>query len=435
MHRLRPALFLAGLLAGLLAGPLACASSPAMRAARRGDRAGLKMALDRREKAASLSNREAASLALVVASREVRSATGADAVERVHDAWSCAHELDDALAERMGTHDNAGAESALARVDGRGLDGVSLRRYLSDPEPRWRAVGARALVRREDHDARTLALLDPDPHVRRQAARAARDAADADDLASLADAARVDPEPLVRTEAVRAIATLSPLPREEAANALRDLWTAADEGLREDIALAWASPAVWGAGGREALGVVVASDHGPGAVEAAAAVMRHRDADVQVAAAALAQLVRAIEQGALRTREEAIARAPLERPEVLRAVKAAAEDAAAEVRVAAMARLVEKKAVETVEKLEGLAQPGSPVARRARFALASAGDRRVEAWVEEDLTSQQPFERLSAATALASLGAAARAASLLADSDPAVRVRAACTLLLSARKW
>jgi HEAT repeat protein len=430
MHRPLPALFLAG----LLAGTLACASSPAMRAAERGDREGLKIAVDRREKAASLSNHEAASLALVVASREVRSATGADAVERVHDAWSCAHELDGALAERMGSHDDAGAEAALARVDGRGVDVMSLRRYLSDPDPRWRAVGARALVRQPDHHARSLALLDPDPRVRRQAARAARDAAEADDLASLADAARVDPEPLVRTEAVRAIATLSPLPREQAANALRDLWTAGDEGLREDIALAWASAAVWGSGGREALGVVVASDHGPGALEAAAAVMRHRDADGEVAVAALAQLVRSIEQGVPATRQEAIARAPLERADVLLAVKAAAEDDDAEVRVAAMARLAEKKSVEAIEKLETLAHPDSPVARRARFVLASAGDRRVEPWIEEDLTSEQPFERLSAATALASLDAPARAASLLADSDPSVRVRAACTLLMAARK-
>jgi hypothetical protein len=404
-----------------------------MRAAERGDRAGLKSAVDEREKAASLSNHEAASLALVVASREVRTARGPDALDRVHDAWSCAHELDAALAERMRTHDEAGAEAALARIDGRGLDVGAVRRYLADPDSRWRAVGTRALVRSGDHDARLQALLDPDPHVRRQAARAARDAADAGDLASLADTARVDPEPLVRTEAVRAIATLSPLPGEDAANALRDLWTAGDDGLREDIALAWASAAVWGAGGREALRVVVASGHGAGAVEAAAAVLRHSDAGGDVSVAALAQLVRSIEQGAPATRQQAIAQAPLDRREILAAVEAAAADDDDEVRVAALSRLLEEKLAGTVEKLEAFARPGSPMVRRARLALASAGDRRVEAWIEQDLSSQQPFERLSAATALASLDAAARAAPLLADGDPSVRVRAACTLLMAAR--
>src|ERR1700722_4224032 len=118
MMRLRPALFVAGLLAGLAA----CAPSPAMRAAERGDREALKSAVDQRERAATLTNHEAESLALAVADREVRSATGPDAAERVHDAWSCAHELDGALADRMKTHDDAGAEAALARVDGRGLD-------------------------------------------------------------------------------------------------------------------------------------------------------------------------------------------------------------------------------------------------------------------------------------------------------------------------
>jgi HEAT repeat protein len=290
-------------------------------------------------------------------------------------------------------------------------------------------------VRSDDHAARVQALLDPDPHVRRQAARAARDAADPGDLQALAEAARVDPEPLVRTEAVRAIAALSPLPGDVAANVLRDLWSAGDDGLREDIALAWAAPAVWNAGGQEALRIVVASDHGPGAVEAAAAILRHKDVSGDVAVAALAQLARAIEQGASATRQQAIAQAPLERAELLAAVRNAAEGDDDEVRVAALTRLVAgpSRGGGTMEKLEAFAQPGSPLSQRARFALASAGDRRIQGWLEQDLTSERSYDRLSAATALASLDASARAAPLLADIDPSVRVRAACTLLMAAR--
>jgi HEAT repeat protein len=430
----RPGLAHALFLAAFCGGPLGCASSPALRAAERGDRAGLRSAVQAREKAATLSNHEAASLALAVARHDLLSASGSDALDRVHDAWSCAHELDGALAERMRTHDDAGAEAALARLDGRGLEVHDLRRYLADTEPSWRAAGTRALVGPEDHAAREQALLDPDPHVRRQAARAAREAADPHDLESLAEVARVDPEPLVRTEAVRAIAMLAPLPGEGAANALRDLWTGGDDGLREDIALAWAGPALWNAGGRQALLVVVSSDHGPGAVEAAAAVLRHRDVDGQVGAAALAQLVRAIEQGAPATRQQAIAQAPFDRPELRAAMNDAAAADDEEVRVAALARLVEAKHAGTVEKLEAYAQPGSPVGRRARFALASAGDLRVQAWIEQDLVSERPFDRLSAASALASLDASARAAPLLADDDASVRVRAACTLLVAARR-
>ncbi|HEY3820857.1 MAG TPA: HEAT repeat domain-containing protein [Polyangiaceae bacterium] len=427
----RPLLLLGTFAAWLLA----CAPSPAMRAAETGDRAGLKSAVAERETSATLSNRDAAALALTVASREVRDATGPDAAARVRDAWPCAHELDDALASRMKTHDEAGAEAALARVDGRGLELGDLRGYLGDTDPRWRAAGARSLVGPDDHAARLQALLDPDPHVRRQAARAARDASDADDLGPLAEVARVDPEMLVRTEAVRAIGALRPRSDDQAAGVLRDLWPVGDDGLREDIALAWAGPEMWDAGGREALRTVVASEHGAGAVEAAAAVLRHKDASGDVAVAALAQLVRAIEQGAPSTREQAIAQAPLDRPELLAAVEKAAEGDDDDVRLAALARLAVSPAhdARTVDALEAFAQPGSRLAHRARFALASAGDRRIQGWLEQDLTSERAFDRLSAATALASLDASARAAPLLADVDPSVRVRVACTLLMAAR--
>ena len=140
------------LLTGLVLWPIACGSTPAMRAAESGDRAALKSAVEQGERSSTLSNREAAALAQTVANREVRGATGPD-------AWSCAHELDDALAVRMRTHDDAGAEAALARVDGHGLDLGDLRGYLADTDPRWRAAGTRSLVRSDDHAARVQALL------------------------------------------------------------------------------------------------------------------------------------------------------------------------------------------------------------------------------------------------------------------------------------
>ena len=104
-------------------------------------------------------------------------------------------------------------------------------------------------------------------------------------------------------------------------------------------------------------------------------------------------------------------------------------------RVAALARLVDARDTRSaaLRDLEGLGQPGSPVASRARFALAAAGDRSVQAWIEADLAAPAPEDRLGAATALASLGVAARAAPLLADADAGVRMRSACTMILAAR--
>ncbi|HLK39532.1 MAG TPA: hypothetical protein VKU41_22405, partial [Polyangiaceae bacterium] len=103
------------------------------------------------------------------------------------------------------------------------------------------------------------------------------------------------------------------------------------------------------------------------------------------------------------------------------------------VRVAALARLVREGDRRSVSDLEDLARPGSPVAASARFALAGVGDRRIQAWLEQDLSSPAREDRLGAATSLAALGLAARAAPLLADEDPAIRMRVACTIVMAAR--
>lgn len=407
-----------------------------MRAAESGDRTTLGSAIAAHETRGDLSNDDAAALARAVADRDLRAggASPEQTLALVRDARPCARELDAALAARMRVHDDAGALAALARIDGRGLDLDDARRFAADPDGAWRAVGARGLVRSEDRDARLRALVDPDPRVRRQAAVAARDDADPNDLAVLAEAARVDPDLMVRTEAVRAIAVLAPLPQGEVADVLRDLWPDADEGLREDIAIAWASPLVWDSGGSEALRVLAASGHGAGVVEGAAAVLRTANLGGDVVIAAIAQLERAIAEGSRPRRLQAIAEAPLGRPELRAALASAAEGDDLEVRVAALARLAEAKQPDAITKLEGLASPGSPVAVRARFALAELGDRRVQAWIEQDLASPGAEDRLSAVTSLAALGVAARGAPVLADADPHVRVRAACTILMAARR-
>jgi hypothetical protein len=407
-----------------------------MTAAMSGDRAALASDVSVRERRGDLSNAEAVSLARAVAEHDLRVAVPADAADRIHDAWPCAHELDDALSIRMQVHDKAGALAALARLDARSLDLDEAREYSADPDPDWRAVGTRALVRPEDRDERIRALVDPLPVVRRQAARAARDAQAREDLNPLAETARVDPEPLVRNEAVRAMAALPEAIEGETARLLGDLWSAGDAGLREDIALAWASPVVWNAGGREALRLLVSSSHGSAAVEAAAAVLRHHPmapAGDELTEDAAAQIVRAIEQGARSTRLQAIAETPADRPDILEAIRHAATEDDPELAVGALARLAEAGDRASVAKLEPLAQPGSTVAVRARFALASVGDHRIQAWIEQGLIAEDADERLAAATALAELGMPGRAAPLLADTDARVRVRAACSIIMAGR--
>lgn len=414
----------------------ACAASPEQRAARRGDWSALHGAIGARERAGNVSNGEAASLAASVADRELRAASGPDAIELVGDARPCARELDEALAFRMKTRDDAGARAALARIDSGRLDAGDARAFVGDADGSWRAVGARALVRRQDRDARLRALVDAEPLVRREAVRACRSAGDAADLDALFEAGRLDPDAFVRTEAVRAIAAIAAPPAARASDRLRDLWTSGDEPLREDIALAWGGAALWEAGGRETLRVVVASEHGPAAVEAASALLRRSDPGSDAAREAASRLAALIDGAPRRTRLQALAEAPATPPEVLGAVQRAAADDDLDVRVAALARLAATGDArrQAVTDLEGLARPESAVAARARFALATLGDRRVQAWIEQDLASAVPELRLEAAGDLAALGVAGRAAVLLADPQARVRVRAACTILMSARR-
>ncbi len=413
-----------------------CASPPAARMAERGDYAALRDALAARQRAGNLSNDEAATIAASVVAQELRTPSP-DAVERVRDLGACARQVDSALASRMAVHDDGGAQAALARLDARSLGPGDVRRFRKDDAPPWRAVGARSLVEDDDRDARLAALVDPSPLVRRQAARVAHEVADLRDLAALSEAARVDPEPMVRTEAVRAvraIAAHSP-PGADVATILRDLWTSGDDGLREDIADAWATPGLWDAGGRDALRVLVASGSGPGVIEGAAAVLRRSELDAEMEGIAGGVLSRAIDGGSGRARLQAIAEAPLDpkhAPALAPSMERAAADGDLEVKVSALSRLAEAgtpRAQAALRELEALAQPGSPVAGRARFALAAAGDRRVQLWLEQDLSAERPESRLLAANGLATLGVASRAAPLLADSDASVRLRAACTIV------
>jgi hypothetical protein len=418
-------------------GVTACAPSTAMLALERGDRGALHEDLATRERLGDLGRREAAALSKAVAEREIATAAPDDALDRLRDLRSCARELDDSLAVRMRTHDAAGAEAALARIESGGLNTQDARAFLADADPHWRAVGVRGLVRPEDRGARLSALIDPSPAVRRQAARAAHDAADPDDLSALSEAARLDPDAIVRTEAVQAIAALPAAPSIEARraimDALRDLWTIGGDDLREDIAVAWSRDVLWGEGGREELRTIVATGHGAPAIEAAAAVLRRRDTDTQTIALASSQLANAIRNGVTMTRLQALAEAPLDRPDLVAAARVAAGDDDRTVRLAALSRLAAANDRHASAELEGLASPESSMGSRARIASAMAGDRRVQKWVEDQLTSDREEDRIAAAVALAALGVAPRAATLLADPVPRVRARTSCVILMAAR--
>jgi hypothetical protein len=434
----------------------ACASSPVVHDAQRGDFTALRADVAPREQAGTLSNREAAEIARAVAKWELADSPKDEQLAHVKEVRACAFELDGPLADREGTHDAAGAEAALERVESGSVGAGSAREHLGDADDAWRAVGARGLVRRDDDaETRARAFLDPSPAVRRAALHAAAIAMDPRDAEHLAEVARLDPDPVVRTDATRALGAIGGT---LAFAKLRDLWAAVDEPQREDIAAAYAAEATWAAGGQDELRVLIASEHGAAAIEAAGAILRGSLRDAAIDAAAAALLARTIWSGPLhgetsgtpsskasrRDRLHAVAVVPSVRSArsapIFDALRAASKDDDAAVRVAVLARLASSRPdrAAAIEALEGLAAPkpelaATPTASQAKLALAEAGDLRVQAWIEADLVAHDAATRLAAATALAALGRAARAAPLLADGDPGVRTRAACTVLLGVR--
>lgn len=428
--------------------------SPALRAAERGDSARLRAEIADKHGRGKLSNGEAADLAKAVAEREI--ATAKDervALARIQETRGCAAELDSAFEDRMKKRDGAGAEAALTLLEAGKLGEGTARDWLDDADDRWRAVGTRTLHRDDDRRRRHAAILDPSPRVRRGAIRASAEAKDAADLDLLFETARVDPDLLLRNEALRAMSAVvrgqgdkaQKLQGAELAVRLRDLWTAGDDALKEDVAVAWALAPVFENGGREALRVAIAGGKGPGAIAAAGVVGRTHEKDAELMGSATGLLARTLADGSSRDRLHALAVSRREGA-VLDAIRKAAKEDDRDVKVPALAALLDVKADRDAARKELLALAGYGVrggrtddpaaleqAVRARHVLAQSGELRVQAWIEEDLASPDPRRRTAAASALAALGRPARAAPLLADADASVRTRVACTMLVASR--
>jgi hypothetical protein len=432
-----------------LAVSAGCVDSAMMRAARGGDRPALGTALAAANERGKLSLSDAASLGHAVLEHDLRSASTPElAMARVRDLRACALDVDDLLADRMKSSDEAGGEAALERVETGALGDGAARAFATASDERRRAVGMWGMTRDRDRDVRLRGLVDGSALVRKGALHAIVAHDDPADYDAVLEVARKDPAPLLRSTAVRALSRMAGAPS-DIANRLRDLWTSGDDGLREDVAAAFASRAIYPLGGHEALAHLLAVSRGNEAVGVAGVVLGANVEDASLQAQATAELASALADGGQRARIHAIAVAPIGREgangstTLLDALRVASHAEDLEVRLAALGRLASARAIPArdrdaaIASLEQLAEP-TPSAPdssvRARFLLAEAGDGRVQAWLEADLRAKDAAVRVRAADALAALGRASRAAPLLADDDPSVRSRAACAILVAARE-
>ncbi len=412
---------------GLWAG-LGCARTEVVETALHGDLGSLQ-----REIAAAQSDHRVrpssiADLAAAVASREVRSATGDAAVRRLEQVRPCADRLRRVVHDRARRRDDAGAAATTILLEAGHLRPAPLvARYRDSASGAWRAVAARAMIAPEAWLARQGAMVDPDERVRRAALTAAIVSPAPDDLEAVLAVARVDPNPEVRVLAVHAVGVLG---GSRAVEALADRWARADEPVRRATVRAWNTPPSYEAGGRERLLHVVTDSAGLPALDAAAALAERGGAEGVTGVAAL---VRGIASGSATERRQAIRLAPLEHPEALAAIETAADEPEREVRVMALARLVERArtrdaAQDSLRELAA-ADPEDPVAQQARAALAATGDESVHPKLLAELTAPRSYRRRRAALGLIALGDPARAATALGDDDPSVRTSVACSIL------
>jgi HEAT repeat protein len=416
-------LFSAGL---ALAG---CAMPAYVKTAYYGDLATLKKEIHAAATSRTLDRAKVLSLAKAVARREVWSARGDDALDRIRAARSCLSAVEPELRERSESPDDAGAESLLALVEANRVSrGPLVLRYAQSSSGAFRAVAARVTASPEHAALRRSFYVDPDERVRRAALRAAFEAADPADLDALLEAARLDPDGRSRSAATRAVGGIGAA---GTALGLKDLWASADATVRLSIVEAWGMPRVFAAGGSTELLLLAESANSLASVAAAGELTRiGRDG----AREGRAVLGRIVAQGTTDERLVAIQLVSLSDPDTIPALEKAAKSDDLTVRVVALARLLENsgRRAAVTAALEILAKGRDGAARQARVALAMAGDAQIAPLLASGLEGDEASFREQAAIGLFRLGKVSEMASALADSDPAVRMSVACSVLASA---
>jgi HEAT repeat protein len=416
-----------------------CAGSPAIRAAELGRFEGVREQLSAQVARGRLSAGDASAFARAVAHGEIARAAGEDGLTRLHELEPCVREVDTALGHRADKRDTIGAAAALLLVEA-GLEAPGryaawAHREAGDPEAAFRPLGARSLVSEDEGDLRRRLIADGDEEVRRNALHAASTAADPGDVEAVLEAARVDPYPAARDQAIRAAGALG---GERVVTALKDLWPRADASAREAIVAAWASPRSLPGGGRRELSWVVDTQRGPAAILAASALVH---AGGTGAAEAAGAMERAVKDGPSADRIQAIKLVPMSLAPLREAVAKAESDPDEAVAVAALARRLETPAEHggapprspareaIIARLLPIASAAGLGAAAAREALAKAQISQITPILERDGAASDAKTRAAAGSTLALLGDLGRAAVVAADLEPHVRTTVACAIL------
>ncbi len=327
---------------------------------------------------------------------------------------------------------------ALAILARRGDDDArgTLRRLSAHPDPALAALGVRVLDPREDDGALRAALGNPAHAVRAAAADALAGAApDPRVRSALAETARVDPEPVVRTAATRALGRFGPA----ATASLRERLSDADIGVRR--AAATALVAADRAEARRVLAPLLALPPTELALDAARLLASDDAAAPDLARDASAWLLRALASGdaALRTGAAvALLSLPGDAARADAVARALAHEADPGVRLLLACALTQRVTPDASAPalararaaLSALLRTGGMRGVQAAAQLATLGDRAGRRALWRATSDANPAIRRVAARALARDARAPDAArAALADPDTGVRIAAAGGIL------
>jgi hypothetical protein len=429
----RRSLFHLVLAAGLAIASAGCATSPLVRLAEERRHDELAKSIDREHARGVLDDAETRDVAEAVAHAEIAAAKGSEGAARLAGLVACAEALRSALEDRLELGDDPGAAAGQVLLSAGLVDADEYAELASRAEqpPAMRALGARSLVLPEHDALRRSLYVDLEEAVRLGALRAASTRSVDADFHALVDALRRDPSAAARSAAARALGALG---GESSVVALEDAWHRADGRLREAIAAAWAMPPSADAGGRERLRRAVERG-GDGAVAAALLLARVPDSVPQGAelrATGTGALLRAAKSGTRAERAVALVLAPSS-PELSEVLREARKDSDPSMVIVAQGRLgregdaAEQKAAR--DALLELGKSDDAEADRALVELAGLGDARAVEPLVKALARERSFARVYAARGLVNLGALTRAARLLGDREPEVRLDVACAVL------
>jgi hypothetical protein len=398
----------------------ACQSSQAVKSAGRGEHAQAREALSSER----VSEQRAKVLAAAALGHDIEEASGHDGRAFIASLFPCTLELRRPLLRRSRKKDPVAAEAALLLIEHGAYRGPRLKNYRDDPDGAWRALAAR--VTQDDQEARVAFFLDDDERVRRAALSAAVEAKDPADTPALLEASRVDPDALIRSRAVLALARIG---GPTVLLALKDRFESAGEEARLAIVDAYASPALLSVGGLAQLRRIVEEDNGFVALHAASLLAKQSGEE---RALGIARLVRFATEGTTEEKRLALRVMPSDSKETESTLLAATRAEDEQVAIIAWARLLGRDTRTTAaeEALLKLAQEKKKdLAYQAKAALAAAAAPQAEELFLADVKAPSPEIRIIAGYGLLRLQRFETLAPLLADDERSVRQAVGCRLL------